>query len=238
MTRCGISIPITCGISRNIWGTGLYVVLFAIIFCETGLVVWPFLPGDSLLFTVGAVAATGGINLPFTAVLLCIAANCGDLLNYTIGNRIGPKIFSAEGSKFLSKKHLLDAHEFYEKYGPKTIIIARFVPIIRTFAPFVAGIGKMHFGTFELYSVAGGAFLGDRVPFRWILFGQYRFYQKTFRDHDSHNYRDIDHSGADRIHQSPSPGGKTMSRTYPTDKDAGRLRRKFYRPIAFCRGVT
>jgi membrane-associated protein len=161
-------------------GPGLYVVFFAIIFCETGLVIWPFLPGDSLLFTIGAVAATGGINLPLTAVLLCVAANCGDLVNYTIGNRIGPKIFASERSKFLNKKHLVEAHEFYEKYGPKTIIIARFVPIIRTFAPFVAGIGKMRFITFELYSICGGVFWVLACLFAGYKLGSVDFIKKHF----------------------------------------------------------
>jgi len=123
--------------------------------------VWPFLPGDSLLFTIGAVAAMGGVNLPLIAILLCVAANCGDLLNYTIGYRLGPKVFSSEQSKFLNKKHLLEAHKFYEKYGRKTIILARFVPIIRTFAPFVAGIGRMPFIEFEMFSIVGGVF--------WVL---------------------------------------------------------------------
>src|ERR1700733_8784372 len=142
-------------------GPGLYAVFFAIIFCETGLVVWPFLPGDSLLFTIGAVAAMGGVNLPLIALLLCVAANCGDLLNYTIGYNIGPAIFSSERSRFLNKKHLLEAHAFYEKYGRKTIILARFVPIIRTFAPFVAGIAQMRFIEFETFSIVGGVF--------WVL---------------------------------------------------------------------
>ena len=113
---------------------GVYIVLCLVVFCETGLVVTPFLPGDSLLFAVGALAASAGspINLPLVALLLCASANCGDLLNYTIGKRLGPRVFTAEGNWLLNKKHLKEAHEFYEKHGRKTIIIARFVPIIRT----------------------------------------------------------------------------------------------------------
>jgi len=137
--------------------TNLHVILFAIIFIETGLVVWPFLPGDSLLFAVGTICATSStMHLPVVAVLLCIAANCGDIVNYCIGYRLGPKVFSKEGSRLLNKKHLREAQQFYEKHGRKTIIIARFIPIIRTFAPFVAGIGRMPFLRFIAYSIAGG----------------------------------------------------------------------------------
>ena len=139
-------------------GPGMYVVLFAIIFAETGLVATPFLPGDSLLFAVGAVAAHPGspINLPATAALLCIAAVVGDAVNYWIGYRVGPKVFSREDSWLLNKKHLNEAHRFYERHGGKTIILARFVPIVRTFAPFVAGIGRMSYLRFAAYNVVGG----------------------------------------------------------------------------------
>ena len=138
-------------------GNGLYLLLFAIVFCETGLVVTPFLPGDSLLFALGALAATGtAIKLPLVAVLLCLAANCGDALNYFLGYRLGPRVFSREGSWLLNKKHLIEAQHFYERHGRKTIILARFVPIIRTFAPFVAGIGRMNFLRFAAFSITGG----------------------------------------------------------------------------------
>src|SRR5438105_974566 len=120
----------------------LYIVLFAIVFCETGLVVWPFLPGDSLLFAIGAVAGRQiGIDLSLIAPLLIAAALTGDNLNYWLGRRLGPAVFKREDSKLLNKKHLVEAQTFYERHGSKTIILARFVPIIRTFAPFVAGIG-------------------------------------------------------------------------------------------------
>jgi membrane-associated protein len=139
-------------------GPWLYAVLFAIIFAETGLVITPFLPGDSLLFAVGALAATAGspIDVTLVIVLLTIAAIVGDAVNYAIGRRIGPKIFSRESSRFLNKEHLLRAHRFYEKHGGKTIIIARFIPIIRTFAPFVAGIGQMGYRRFAMFNVVGG----------------------------------------------------------------------------------
>ncbi|QDT56632.1 Inner membrane protein YqjA [Caulifigura coniformis] len=140
-------------------GPWLYVILFVIIFCETGLVALPFLPGDSLLFTVGAVAGLSGstINLPLMGVLLFIAAVLGDAVNYSIGYRVGPAVFRSEESRWFSKKHLVEAQRFYEKYGAKTIVIARFVPIVRTFAPFVAGIGKMNYWRFAVYNVFGAA---------------------------------------------------------------------------------
>jgi membrane-associated protein len=164
-------------------GHGLYAILFLIIFAETGLVAVPFLPGDSLLFAVGAVAAhpDSPINLPLTAVLLIIAAVAGDAVNYAIGYRIGPKVFSREDSWLLNRKHLDEAHRFYEQYGGKTIILARFMPIVRTFAPFVAGIGEMNYGKFALYNITGGI--------AWVLsfliggwwFGGREVIQKNFK---------------------------------------------------------
>jgi membrane-associated protein len=144
-------------------GPWLYALLFLIIFAETGLVVTPFLPGDSLLFAVGAVAAhpDSPIQLGLVAVLLVVAAVSGDAVNYAIGYVVGPGVFSREDSRLLNKKHLLRAHEFYENYGGITIVLARFIPIVRTFAPFVAGIGKMTYRRFALYNVAGGV--------AWIL---------------------------------------------------------------------
>lgn len=138
------------------YGTYIYGILFLIIFCETGLVVTPFLPGDSLLFAIGALAAKGDLNLALVFVLLSIAAILGDTVNYWIGAKIGPKVFTSESSRWLNREHLVRTHAFYEKYGGKTIIIARFMPIIRTFAPFVAGIGKMTYPKFLLYNVVGG----------------------------------------------------------------------------------
>jgi len=163
-------------------GPWLYVVFFAIVFMETGLVVTPFLPGDSLLFTLGAVSASPNspINLPLLIVLLCMAANIGDVLNYTIGYRIGPKVFGSESSWLLNKKHLLEAQRFYEKHGRKTIILARFVPIIRTFAPFVAGVGKMSFSRFIGFSIGGGMLWVLVVTLAGVFFGQREFVQKHF----------------------------------------------------------
>src|SRR5271168_4003967 len=139
-------------------GPWLYAVLFGIIFAETGLVVTPFLPGDSLLFAVGAVAAhpDSPIRLDLVALLLVIAAVAGDAVNYYIGYRVGPRVFTREDSWLLNKKHLKKAHDFYEEYGGVTIILARFIPIVRTFAPFVAGIGEMNYPRFALYNISGG----------------------------------------------------------------------------------
>ncbi len=136
-------------------GSSLYVVLFLIVFAETGLVVTPFLPGDSLLFTVGAVCATGGIKIALVIPLLIVAAVLGDAVNYAVGLRVGPAVFKSERSRLFNKQHLLRTQEFYDRYGGKTIIMARFVPIVRTFAPFVAGIGRMGYAKFLAYNVIG-----------------------------------------------------------------------------------
>jgi membrane-associated protein len=136
-------------------GPWLYVVLFAIIFFETGLVVTPFLPGDSLLFLLGAMAVAGSLNFWLLAALLTVAAVLGDAVNYAIGYRVGPAIFRSSSSRLFNRAHLFKAQAFYEKYGNKTIILARFVPIVRTFAPFVAGIGKMEYRRFAIYNIIG-----------------------------------------------------------------------------------
>jgi len=138
------------------YGFWTYGILFLIIFLETGLVVTPFLPGDSLLFAAGTFAALGSLDVMWVIILLSIAAVAGDTANYWIGHAAGPKVFSKEKSRLFNKEHLRRTHEFYEKYGGKTIIIARFVPIIRTFAPFVAGIGSMTYGRFIAYNIVGG----------------------------------------------------------------------------------
>jgi membrane-associated protein len=137
------------------YGTWTYLILFLIIFCETAFVVTPFLPGDSLLFAAGTFAALGALDPVWLCVLLIIAAIAGDAVNYSIGHFIGPRAFTSN-SRFLKKEHLQRTHEFYEKHGGKTIIIARFIPIIRTFAPFVAGIGEMTYRKFATFNVVGG----------------------------------------------------------------------------------
>lgn len=139
------------------YGMLTYAALFAIIFCETGLVITPFLPGDSLLFAAGSIAAGQVLNIQLLLVLLITASILGNKLNYLIGRTLGPKIFSANQSWLLNKKHLQEAHQFYEKHGGKTIILARYLPIIRTFAPFVAGIGNMNLALFSLYNILSAA---------------------------------------------------------------------------------
>jgi membrane-associated protein len=137
-------------------GTWVYALLFLIIFVETGLVVMPFLPGDSLLFVVGAMCGIGLMSLPLSIGLLWLAAVLGNQSNYAIGNYFGPKVFKWEDSKFFNKKAFNQAHDFYEKYGGITIVAARFMPFARTFAPFVAGVAKMSRGKFTLYDITGG----------------------------------------------------------------------------------
>jgi membrane-associated protein len=160
----------------------VYVVLFAIIFCETGLVVMPFLPGDSLLFAVGAMCAItdSPLNLTILIPLLIVAAIMGDALNYWIGAKVGPKVFFSDTSRWLNREHLDRAQHFYEKYGSKAIIIARFVPIVRTFAPFVAGIGKMNFGRFWLYNIVGGAVWVSLFLVTGYWFGNIEFVKNNF----------------------------------------------------------
>ena len=138
------------------WGVWIYAALFLIIFVETGLVIMPFLPGDSLLFVCGAVAAVGGMRLDLLLVLLSAAAILGDALNYSIGRRVGPKVFSWEQSRWFNRRAFDRTHAFYERYGPLTIVIARFLPFLRTFAPFVAGIAEMNAAKFLTYPVLGG----------------------------------------------------------------------------------
>jgi len=150
------------------YGTWTYLVLFVIVFCETGLVVTPILPGDSLLFAAGAIAALGSLNPHLLVVLLTIAAVLGDAVNYQIGRYVGPAVFKKEDSRFFKRAHLEKTHAFYERYGGKTIIIARFVPIVRTFAPFIAGVGQMSYKQFALYNVVGAIL--------WVVIGVYAGY--------------------------------------------------------------
>jgi len=162
------------------YGGWTYVILFVIIFCETGLVVTPFLPGDSLLFAIGTFAARGDLNLATVIILLSVAAIIGDTLNYWIGSYIGPKAFHYENSRFFKREHLVRTHEFYEKHGGKTIIFARFMPIIRTFAPFVAGIGKMSYGKFLSYNVIGGILWIVLLTLCGYFFGNIPVVKKNF----------------------------------------------------------
>lgn len=162
------------------YGLWTYLILFLIIFCETGLVVTPFLPGDSLLFGVGALAAGSALNIGWLFILLAIAAVLGDAVNYWIGHRVGPKVFQGEESRLFKKEYLDRTHRFYEKYGGKTIIFARFVPIIRTFAPFVAGIGRMSYGRFAAYNIVGGLLWTGAFLFGGYFFGNIPAVKENF----------------------------------------------------------
>lgn len=162
------------------YGVWTYSILFLIIFCETGLVVTPFLPGDSLLFALGALAATGALQPVLLCVLLMAAAIIGDNLNYWIGRVVGPKVFTKEKSLLFNKQYLIRTEQFYEKYGAKAVIIARFVPIVRTFAPFVAGIGQMRYAKFLLFSIAGGALWIIGLIAAGYFFGNIPFVKKNF----------------------------------------------------------
>jgi membrane-associated protein len=152
------------------YGTWTYLVLFVIVFCETGLVVTPILPGDSLLFAAGAIAAlpSAELNPHLLVVLLTVAAVLGDAVNYQIGRYVGPAVFRRESGRFFKREHLEKTHAFYERYGGKTIIIARFVPIVRTFAPFVAGVAQMSYRRFAIYNVTGAI--------AWVVIGVYAGY--------------------------------------------------------------
>lgn len=161
------------------YGQATYIILFAIIFLETGLVVTPFLPGDSLLFAAGAFAATGSLNVAALFALLAAAAIIGDTVNYWIGHRIGPRVFQ-EDVPFLKREYLVRTQRFYDKHGGKTIFLARFIPIIRTFAPFVAGVGTMRYGKFIVYNVFGALAWTSLFIFGGYFFGNIPFVRENF----------------------------------------------------------
>jgi membrane-associated protein len=163
-------------------GVWMYALLFLVIFCETGLVVTPFLPGDSLLFAVGAIIALpeSGLNLVVMLVVLIAAAIIGDAVNYWIGRTVGPRVFNSESSWLLNKNHLLRAQAFYEKHGGKAIVLARFVPILRTFAPFVAGIGRMNYVRFWIYNAGGGAAWVTLFVLAGWFFGNFPVVKRNF----------------------------------------------------------
>jgi membrane-associated protein len=170
----------------NIWagtlGPWLYVVLFVVIFCETGLVVTPFLPGDSLLFAIGALVSIEGspLSLPGVLVLLWVAAVLGDAVNYAVGHFVGPKVFSSPRSWLLNPDHIRRTHEFYARHGGKTIFLARFVPIVRTFAPFIAGIGEMSYPQFAMWNVTGALVWVGGLVLAGYFFGRIPLVQQNF----------------------------------------------------------
>ena len=153
------------------YGPWVYAILFVIVFCETGLIVLPFLPGDSLLFVAGALAAAGGMHIGLLIVLLIIAAVLGDAVNYAAGAWFGPKVFRWENSRFFNRAAFDRTHGFYEKHGGKTVIIARFMPLIRTFAPFVAGVGQMSYARFALFNVTGAVLWVTSLSLAGYWFG-------------------------------------------------------------------
>jgi len=162
------------------YGSWTYALLFTIVFMETGLVVTPFLPGDSLLFAAGSFAALGALDVRLLFLLLWGAAVLGDNVNYAVGRYLGPKVFHYERSRFFNPEHLRKTHGFYEKYGVKTIIIARFVPIVRTFSPFVAGVGAMRYPRFLSYDVVGGLLWVGICVFSGYFFGNLPFVKRNF----------------------------------------------------------
>jgi len=162
------------------YGAWTYLILFVIIFCETGLVVTPFLPGDSLLFVLGAMSAVGDLQLSVLILILSIAAIGGNMLNYTIGIFLSKRVLNNQAIPFVKQAYINRTHEFFEKYGAKTIIITRFVPIIRTFAPFMAGVGSMPYGKFTIYNIVGGTAWVLTGLFSGFYFGNLPFVRKNF----------------------------------------------------------
>ena len=164
----------------NNYGNWIYAILFAIVFCETGLVVLPFLPGDSMLFAAGTIAAVGDMNIFVLIGLLIVAAILGDFVNFEIGKHFGQKLFSNPNSKIFKQSYLQKTHDYYEKYGGRTIIIARFVPIVRTFAPFVGGMGNMNYAQFARYNIVGAVLWVVSFTTLGYFFGQLPFVKEHF----------------------------------------------------------
>ena len=162
------------------YGNWIYAILFAIVFCETGLVVLPFLPGDSMLFAAGTIAAVGDMNIFVLIGLLIVAAILGDFVNFEIGKHFGQKLFSNPNSKIFKQSYLQKTHDYYERYGGRTIIIARFIPIVRTFAPFVGGMGNMNYAQFARYNIVGAVLWVVSFTTLGYFFGQLPFFKDHF----------------------------------------------------------
>lgn len=162
------------------YGGWTYAILFLVVFCETGLVVTPILPGDSLLFAAGAIASLGSLNIWLLCGILFVAAVLGDTVNYHVGLFLGPRVLSGKFSRWLNPAYLKRTEDFYARYGPMTIILARFVPIVRTFAPFVAGVGRMNYGKFLLYNILGGALWVLSMTLAGYFLGEIPFVKERF----------------------------------------------------------
>jgi membrane-associated protein len=186
LLQSALDVMLHLDVHLNQWagvlGPWLYLVLFAVVFCETGLVVTPFLPGDSLLFAVGALASIEGspLSVPVLMALLIVAAVLGDGVNYAVGHWLGPAVFSSERSRLLNPKHLERTREVYARHGRKTIFLARFVPIVRTFAPFVAGIGRMEYPIFAMWNVSGAIVWVVSLSLAGFFFGQIPLVKENF----------------------------------------------------------
>jgi membrane-associated protein len=163
------------------YGTTTYALLFLVVFCETGLVVTPFLPGDSLLFAAGAIASKGALDIHLLAALLFVAAVIGDAVNYAVGRAIGPQVFERKGSRIFKPEYLSRTQRFFEKYGSKTIVFARFVPIVRTFAPFLAGVGTMSYPKFAAYNIFGAFTWVGLFAYGGFFFGSQPWVEKNFK---------------------------------------------------------
>lgn len=175
-----LHLDVHLNIIINQYGTLTYIILFLVIFCETGLVVTPFLPGDSLIFAAATFAARGALNVNYLFLILASASFLGDTVNYWIGHFLGPKIFHKENVRFLKKEYLDRTHKFYETYGAKTVLFTRFIPIIRTFAPFVAGIGSMTYSKFVAYIILGAVSWVAIFAYGGFYFGNIEFIKNNF----------------------------------------------------------
>lgn len=175
-----VHVDVYLGDIINQFGSWSYLIIFAIIFCETGLVITPFLPGDSLLFAAGAFAAKGYFDIIWLYLVITGAAISGDMVNYRVGRWFGPRVFRNENSRIFKKEYLERTQRFYQKYGGKTIILARFIPIVRTFAPFVAGVGAMNYWQFAIYNIAGGFIWAAIFVFGGYWFGNLEVIRNNF----------------------------------------------------------